>query len=203
MRKILEKQTLLYPMPVLIIGTYDENGKADAMNAAWGGIKDTNQIYICLSHVGLMIKSTASLIGLLTLLITVLLPVLASQNIESNEFVTGMISYLFIVAMVIISILYKMNMEKKNKMKEFSILNKVGYVYSDLKKMLLKENILYFICVLVIPLPYLIFMAREFILMNSTMLFFYSGLFIYYVVTLLICLLLNYHAGKIQLLKGE
>ena len=35
------------------------------------------------------------------------------------------------------------------------------------------------------------------------MLFFYSGLFIYYVVTLLICLLLNYHAGKIQLLKGE
>lgn len=161
------------------------------------------QIYICLSHVGLMIKSTASLIGLLTLLITVLLPVLASQNIESNEFVTGMISYLFIVAMVIISILYKMNMEKKNKMKEFSILNKVGYVYSDLKKMLLKENILYFICVLVIPLPYLIFMAREFILMNSAMLFFYSGLFIYYVVTLLVCLLLNYHAGKIQLLKGE
>ena len=48
MRKILEQQTLLYPMPVLIIGTYDENGKADAMNAAWGGIKDTNQIYICL-----------------------------------------------------------------------------------------------------------------------------------------------------------
>ena len=27
MRKILEKQTLIYPMPVLIIGTYDENGK--------------------------------------------------------------------------------------------------------------------------------------------------------------------------------
>lgn len=161
------------------------------------------QIYICLSHVGLMIKSTASLIGLLTLLITVLLPVLASQNIKSNEFVTGMISYLFIVAMVIISILYKMNMEKKNKMKEFSILNKVGYVYGDLKKMLLKENILYFICILVIPLPYLFFIAKKFILMNSAMLFFYSGLFIYYVVTLLICLLLNYHVGKIQLLKGE
>lgn len=161
------------------------------------------QIYICLSHVGLMIKSTASLIGLLTLLITVLLPVLASQNIKSNEFVTGMISYSFIVAMVIISILYKMNMEKKNKMKEFSILNKVGYVYGDLKKMLLKENILYFICVLVIPLPYLFFTAKKFILMNPAMLFFYSGLFIYYVVTLLISLLLNYHEGKIQLLKGE
>ena len=25
----------VYPMPVLIIGTYDENGVPDAMNAAW------------------------------------------------------------------------------------------------------------------------------------------------------------------------
>ena len=96
-----------------------------------------------------------------------------------------------------------MNMEKKTKMKEFTILNKVGYVYRDLKRMLLKENMLYFMCVLVIPLPYLIFIARQFILMNSMMLTFYSGLFIYYVVTLLICLLLNYHVGKIQLLTGE
>lgn len=31
---------LLYPMPVLIIGTYDENGIPDAMNAAWGCITD-------------------------------------------------------------------------------------------------------------------------------------------------------------------
>ena len=35
-------------MPVLIIGTYDENGIPDAMNAAWGGIYDYNQIMICL-----------------------------------------------------------------------------------------------------------------------------------------------------------
>ena len=25
------------PQPVLIIGTYDKDGKANAMNAAWGG----------------------------------------------------------------------------------------------------------------------------------------------------------------------
>ena len=34
-------------MPVLIIGTYDENGKANAMNAAWGGISEETQISIC------------------------------------------------------------------------------------------------------------------------------------------------------------
>ena len=35
-------------MPVLIIGTYDEKGEPDAMNAAWGGIYDYNQITISL-----------------------------------------------------------------------------------------------------------------------------------------------------------
>lgn len=40
---------MLYPMPVLIIGTYDENGVPDAMNAAWGGISDSTQISICVS----------------------------------------------------------------------------------------------------------------------------------------------------------
>ncbi len=49
MKKDFGKQTFLYPMPVLIVATYDENGIPDAMNAAWGGIHDTNQIGICLS----------------------------------------------------------------------------------------------------------------------------------------------------------
>ena len=49
MRKDFGPQTWIYPMPVLIIGTYDENGKANAMNAAWGGTFDYNQIMISLS----------------------------------------------------------------------------------------------------------------------------------------------------------
>ena len=51
MRKNFGPQTWMYPMPVLIIGTYDENSNPNAMNAAWGGIYDYNQIMICLgSH---------------------------------------------------------------------------------------------------------------------------------------------------------
>lgn len=49
MRKNFGAKTWLYPMPVLIVATYDENGKPDAMNAAWGGIADYNQIGLCLS----------------------------------------------------------------------------------------------------------------------------------------------------------
>ena len=49
MRKNFGKKTWLYPMPVLIVGTYDEKGTPNAMNAAWGGIYDTNQVMVCLA----------------------------------------------------------------------------------------------------------------------------------------------------------
>lgn len=49
MRKNFGAKPLLYPQPVFIIGSYDENGVADAMNAAWGGISEANEISMCLS----------------------------------------------------------------------------------------------------------------------------------------------------------
>lgn len=39
------------PQPVLIIGTFDASGKPNAMNAAWGGQWDANEVFISLgSH---------------------------------------------------------------------------------------------------------------------------------------------------------
>ena len=49
MRKNFGVKNWLYPMPVLIVGTYDENGTPNAMNAAWGGIYDTNLVMVCLA----------------------------------------------------------------------------------------------------------------------------------------------------------
>ena len=50
MRKNFGKQSWIYPMPVLIVGSYDENKNPNAMNAAWGGMYDTDMIMVCLSH---------------------------------------------------------------------------------------------------------------------------------------------------------
>ena len=49
MRKNLKTKAYIYPLPVLIVGTYDENGVPDAMNAAWGTVCDTAQVAIVLS----------------------------------------------------------------------------------------------------------------------------------------------------------
>ena len=48
-RKNFGAKPLSYPQPVWIIATYDENGNPDAMNAAWGGISEENQVSVCLS----------------------------------------------------------------------------------------------------------------------------------------------------------
>ena len=50
MRKNFGAKTWLYPEPVLILATYNEDGSANAMNAAWGGISNTNEISICLDR---------------------------------------------------------------------------------------------------------------------------------------------------------
>ena len=49
MRKNFGAKPVIYPQPVLIIGTYGPNGVPDAMNAAWGGISEETEISICLS----------------------------------------------------------------------------------------------------------------------------------------------------------
>jgi flavin reductase (DIM6/NTAB) family NADH-FMN oxidoreductase RutF len=38
MKKSIGAKTILYPTPVLIVGTYDKAGKPNVMTVAWGGI---------------------------------------------------------------------------------------------------------------------------------------------------------------------
>ena len=47
MRKNFGAKEMCYPMPVFIIGTYNEDGTPNAMNAAWGGVTEEAQLTIC------------------------------------------------------------------------------------------------------------------------------------------------------------
>lgn len=38
MKKSIGGNTILYPTPVLIVGTYDAEGRPNVMTVAWGGI---------------------------------------------------------------------------------------------------------------------------------------------------------------------
>lgn len=60
MRKNFGPKPLVYPMPVFIIASYDENGIPNAMNAAWGSIADHDRIaiYVAKNH-----KTTANVLA--------------------------------------------------------------------------------------------------------------------------------------------
>ena len=47
MRKNFGAKAMCYPMPVYIIATYNADGTPNAMNAAWGGISEEQEISIC------------------------------------------------------------------------------------------------------------------------------------------------------------
>ena len=47
MRKNFGPKPMCYPMPVYIIATYNADGTPNAMNAAWGGVTEDNQLTIC------------------------------------------------------------------------------------------------------------------------------------------------------------
>ncbi len=50
MRKDLEIVPAVFPMPVLMIATYNEDGSIDVMNAAWGTAYDFKQIKLNISE---------------------------------------------------------------------------------------------------------------------------------------------------------
>ena len=49
MRKNFGAKPILYPQPVFIIATYNEDGTPNAMNAAWGGISEENEMSMCIA----------------------------------------------------------------------------------------------------------------------------------------------------------
>lgn len=50
MRKNLGKQAAIFPMPVLMISTYNEDGSINVMNAAWGMMVDMNKVALNLTE---------------------------------------------------------------------------------------------------------------------------------------------------------
>ncbi len=50
MKKDLKAVSGIFPMPVLMIGTYNEDGSVDVMNAAWGMAQSMTQLKLCLTE---------------------------------------------------------------------------------------------------------------------------------------------------------
>ncbi len=50
MRKNIKTTEAIFPMPVLMVATYNKNGTVDVMNAAWGTMLSRNQVILNLTE---------------------------------------------------------------------------------------------------------------------------------------------------------
>ena len=57
MRKNIKVTEGIFPMPVLMIATYNENGSIDVMNAAWGTMLERNQVILNLTETHKTVKN--------------------------------------------------------------------------------------------------------------------------------------------------
>ena len=57
MRKQIKTTEAIFPMPVLMIATYNEDGSIDVMNAAWGTMLSRNQVILNLTETHKTVKN--------------------------------------------------------------------------------------------------------------------------------------------------
>ena len=57
MRKNIKVTEGIFPMPVLMIGTYNEDGTVDVMNAAWGTMFERDQVILTLTETHKTVKN--------------------------------------------------------------------------------------------------------------------------------------------------
>ena len=50
MKKEIKIAPLIYPMPVIMLATFNSDGTVNVMNAAWGAAVDADMIAVCLSE---------------------------------------------------------------------------------------------------------------------------------------------------------
>ncbi len=57
MRKNIKVTEAIFPMPVLMIATYNEDGSVNVMNAAWGTMLERNQVILNLTETHKTVKN--------------------------------------------------------------------------------------------------------------------------------------------------
>lgn len=57
MRKNIKTTEAIFPMPVLMVATYNEDGSVDVMNAAWGTMLFRNQVILNLTETHKTVKN--------------------------------------------------------------------------------------------------------------------------------------------------
>lgn len=120
-------------------------------------------VLISISNLNYSIQRSLLLFSLMTVAVTGMLAVLAANQNSPREFTTGVIGYIVVVVLLVVSIIYKLSMEALTRKTLFVNLWKIGYTRKELRKIVRQEVISYYFVLILIPLVYIMFISGRFI----------------------------------------
>ena len=149
-------------------------------------------VLISISNLNYSIQRSLLLFSLMTVAVTGMLAILAANIHSPREFTTGVIGYVVVIVLLVVSIIYKLSMEAMTRRKLFLNLWKIGYTRKELRKIVGQEVISYYLILIFIPLVYIAFISGCFIYYGDMT---YSFAFLYalsYIIPIIISGFITY-----------
>lgn len=165
---------------------------------------EKQKLYISLSNYVVSMQGTFVFSMLILVLICGLIPVLISQDKMTNEYITGLLCYVVITILIVVSIVYKFLDIIMARYDEFLSLNRLGYINKELKSIIFYEVFFYYMTIIVLPLPIVLSIGTRYIMnYDLTVINLVTLIGIYTVPTLLSMIVTYIIYMKTMIKKGE
>lgn len=150
-------------------------------------------ILISISNLNYSLQRSLLLFSLMTIAVTEMMIVLSTNQNSPREFTTGLIGYVVVVVLLVVSIIYKLSMEAMTRKGLFFNLWKIGYTKKELKIIIRQEVLGYYVILLLLPLIYIAFIAGRFIYYGEMSVSFVLIYVISYIVPIIISAIITYY----------
>ena len=167
-----------------------------------GGL-EKERLYISLSNYVVSLQGTIIFSMLMLVLVCGLIPVLISQDKITNEYITGLISYIVMAILIVVGIVYKFIDNMMIRKNEFVCLNRIGYTKKEIKKIIRQEVIIYYCTIIFLPLPLVLSIGTRYIMNNDLTVLKLMILIAIYIIPIILSIFVTYNLYLKFMIKKE
>lgn len=148
---------------------------------------------IYVSNLNYSLQRALVLISIMILSVTGMITVIACNQSSPREYITGVMGYIVIIILLIISIVYKFCLEAETRKTLFFNLWKIGYTKNEIIKIVRNEVMYFYLIVLLIPMVYIVVIVGRFIYYGNMTMMFALGIIGTYAIPILISGIVTYY----------
>lgn len=148
------------------------------------------------------LQGSILLIMFILVLVCALFPILISQGDYTNEYITGVISYFVMIVLIVIGIVFKFSDNIITRKQEFDNMLKIGYIITELKKIILYEVLIYYMTIIILPLPYILGIGFRFVNYDNLTTTMFSFLLLIYIIPIILSAFITYYLYIKTVIKG-